>query len=124
VCCYTEGMKLIVDLKLLPTTDQAAALLDTLKRANQAANELSRLAWEHKTFRQYDLHKLSYHPIKASSGLTAQVLVRLISKVADAYKLDRETPRIFRPLGSIAYDDRILRYKTDSVSIWTTAGRE
>jgi putative transposase len=116
-------MKLIVDLKLLPSREQAAALLDTLQRANQTANDLSRLAWEHKTFRQYDLHKLAYHPIKDASGLTSQILVRLIAKVADAYKLDRDTPRTFRPLGSIAYDDRILRYKADSVSIWTTDGR-
>jgi putative transposase len=45
------------------------------------------------------------------------------SHTADAYKLDKSSERRFRPLGSLAYDDRILRYDQDSVSIWTVGGR-
>jgi putative transposase len=75
-------------------------------------------------FGQYALHKECYHPVKAESGLAAQVVVRLIAKVADAYKLDREWQRTFRPIGSIAYNARILRYYAASVSIWTVQGRQ
>lgn len=52
------------------------------------------------------------------------MIVRAIAKVADAYKLDRKRHRQFRPLGAFAFDDRILRWRQDEVSIWTVAGRQ
>jgi putative transposase len=51
-------------------------------------------------------------------------VVRLIAKVADAYKLDHNRERRFRALGAITYDDRILRYGRDHVSLWTVGGRQ
>lgn len=117
-------MKLTVQVKLLPSPEQAGALKDTLRRSNAAANEISAVAWGHGSFGQYKLHSLADHPVKASSGLSAQMVVRAIAKVADAYKLDKKRKRAFKPLGAIAYDDRILRWKDSEVSIWTTAGRE
>ena len=119
-------MKLTAQLQLRPTPVQSAALEATLRAANAACDALSELAWEHQEFGKFGLQKLGYHAIKASSGLSAQVVIRCISKVADAYKLDKKVQRRFKPLGSIAYDDRILRYKLNKgeVSIWTTAGRQ
>jgi IS605 OrfB family transposase len=57
--------------------------------------------------------------------LSAQVSVRCISKVADAYKLDRRRKRKFKSQGAITYDDRILSWQLEysQVSIWTTSGR-
>jgi putative transposase len=42
-----------------------------------------------------------------------------------AYKLDRETRRSFRPLGSVAYDARMLKWRIEHqrVSIWFRCGR-
>lgn len=117
-------MKLIATVKLQPTSAQVTALRDTLTQANAVANQMSQTAWDTQTFGQYALHKWVYHHIRETTGLTAQVVVRLVAKVADAYKLDKKTRRQFRPLGSIAYDDRILRWYTDHVSIWTVAGRQ
>lgn len=119
-------MKLIAQVKLLPTKEQARALKETLERANAACDAISTVAWHGKTFGQYDLHKLTYHSIKESSRLSAQVVVRGIAKVADAYKLDRETKRTFKPHGAIAFDDRILTWFMGKqlVSIWTVAGRQ
>lgn len=117
-------MKLIASLKLTPTKEQATSLRATLERANQACNWMSGQAWEHKTFKQFSLHKLAYYECKAKFELSAQVIVRLIAKVADGYKLDSKTRREFRRHGSIAYDDRILTFKnSDVVSIWTIEGR-
>src|SRR5206468_8256841 len=116
--------KLTIGLKLKPTTEQSAALQQTLERANAAANEVSRVAWQSKTFSQFKLHKLAYKTIREKFGLAAQVAVRVMAKVADAYKLDKKKQRIFRADGSIAYDDRILRFGLDYVSIWTINGRE
>jgi putative transposase len=116
-------MKVTVCLKLGTTPEDHVALLQTLEQANGAANAISQIAWELRTFAQYGLHKVCYHDIRARSELSAQIVVRLIAKVADAYKLDRKVRRVFRRHGSIAYDDRILRYDAESVSIWTVAGR-
>lgn len=117
-------MKLTIGLKLKPTAEQAASLKETLERANQAANECSRIAWDAQVFGQFALHRLSYRIIREQFGLSAQVTVRIIAKVADAYKLDKKVQRTFHKHGSVAFDDRILSYKADSVSIWTLSGRE
>jgi putative transposase len=117
-------VRLIAQIQLQPTPAQAAALLRTLERANAAADWISRVAWREQTFGRYDLQKMTYHAVRADFGLTAQVVVRLLAKVADAYKLDKQRPRSFRPRGSIAYDARILRYGSACVSIWTVDGRQ
>ncbi len=118
-------MKLIAQVKLLPTPEQADALRRTLEQANAACQFVSNTAWETKTFRQYDLHHKCYRAVREQFGLSAQVAVRAIAKVADAYKLDRKAKRTFKPKGSIAYDDRILswRLQDQTVSIWTVNGQ-
>lgn len=69
-------MRLTVSLKLQPTEAQGQALLAMLKTANGAANEISRQAWQHRTFGQYKLHKLCYHSVRQSSDLSAQVFAQ------------------------------------------------
>ncbi|MFH1484914.1 MAG: transposase [Chloroflexota bacterium] len=118
-------MKLTAKVKLLPTPEQATALTGTVETANAACNYASERAWETRTFGRYNLHHLVYHDLRTRFGLTAQVVVRLISKVSDAYKLDRQAKRTFRSHGAISYDARILswRLSDESVSIWTIEGR-
>lgn len=116
-------MKLIVQVRLLPSAEQADALLRTLEAANDAANSISARAWSEQTFQQFSLHRLVYAETRAVAVLSAQLVVRLISKVADAYTLDRKHQRRFARRGSIAYDSRILRFKDDAVSIWSVDGR-
>lgn len=118
-------MKLTARAKLLPTTEQADALRETLERANSACNYISGEAWQSKTFRQFPLHKLTYYDVREQFGLSAQMAVRAVARVADAYKVGRDTRRSFGPHGAFPYDDRILSYNLDrqTVSIWTLAGR-
>lgn len=122
------AMKLIAQVKLQPTEEQAAALAETIRQANAACNYLSDQAWKSQCFRQYALHGLAYHETrKQFPDLSSQVIVRCIARVADAYKLDRTTKHEFRSLSAIAYDERILRWYTDErslVSIWTVSGRQ
>jgi len=121
-------VKLIVNLKLQPTPVQAKSLRQTLERANAACNWISEQGWltqPKPTLKQFALHKLTYHATKEKFDLTAQMVVRCISKVADAYKLDKKRQRKFKRHGSIAYDDRIIRFtKGESVNLWTVDGRE
>lgn len=118
-------MKLVAQVKLQPTPEQRQYLLQTLEQANAVCDQISAYAWEHKTFRSFALHQALYHALRQQSDLSAQVVVRLFAKVADAYKKDKKTQRHFRPHGAIAYDDRILTWYTDQqrVSIWSVGGR-
>jgi putative transposase len=119
-------MKLIAQIKLNPTPEQHAALRATLAEANAACNAMSARAWQAREFRRRPLQTLIYHDIKASFRLGAQILVRCIAKVADAYTLDKQTLRTFRPEGAIAFDDRNLTWYANegAVSIWTLHGRQ
>jgi IS605 OrfB family transposase len=118
-------MKLTLKIKLLPTEEQSNLLIQTIKEANKACNTMSDMAWDNKAFNQFKLHHLCYYEIKATHDLSAQMLVRCISKVADSYKLDKKVKRVFREFGSITYDSRILTYKANNiVSIWCIGGRQ
>lgn len=119
-----EHMKITVAVKLQPNSEQDPSLVATTERANAACNRISKVAWDAQVFGQYALHKLAYADVREVFGLTAQVVVRCISKVADAYKLDKRTQRVFRLHGAISYDDRILRWYPGGVSIWTLNGRQ
>jgi len=125
---YNGGVKLIVNLKLQPTPVQAKSLRQTLERANAACNWISEQGWQTQpkpTIKQFALHKLCYHAAKEKFDLTAQMVVRAVSKVADAYKLDKKRQRTFKRHGSIAYDDRIIRFtKDEAVNLWTVEGRQ
>ena len=119
-------MKLTSVVKLVPSEEQRALLYQTLEQANAACNTISATAWDTKTFTRVPLHRLTYAPVRAAYPLAAQVVVRCIGKVVDAYKLDRKTRRQFRKLGAISYDDRILNWHlaASDVSIWLLGGRQ
>lgn len=119
-------MKLTAQVRLDPTNDQYASLKQTLETANAACNSISAQAFEAQVFHRYGMQNLTYYATKERFGLSAQMVIRCLAKVADAYRLDQRTPRTFKPLGSIAYDDRILSWKLErqGVSIWTVDGRQ
>lgn len=117
-------MKLVANLKLKPTPEQADELRATLERCNEACNWLSEQAFAAKSTRQYDMQKAFYHQMRERFALTAQVTIQCIKKVADAYKIDQKTQRVFRKHAAQPYDDRILSFKVDDiVSLWVLSGR-
>lgn len=118
-------LKLTAQVKLVVTPEQSDALKRTMQAANAVCDSISAWAWKSQTFGQFPLHKSRYAAERATSGLTAQVIVRCIGKVADAYKLDKRTQRTFQPTGAIAFDDRILNWyiEREQVSIWSVDGR-
>jgi putative transposase len=123
--CYCSPVKLTVQIQLRPTSDQAVALTETLRRANAACAWISERAWSTRTFQQFAIHKLCYHECRAVfADLSSQVVIRCIAKVTDAYKVDKLTKREFRSLGAISYDERILSWRGESASIWTVDGRQ
>src|SRR5436305_5385353 len=123
---YTMGIvKLTAKVKLVPTQEQARSLLYTMFAANECCDWISQRVWDTQRFCQFDIHRMLYGEAREKFALCAQVVVRSISKVADSYKLDRNTMRTFQPTGAIAYDARILTWHVgeQTVSIWSVAGR-
>ena len=118
-------MKMTAQVKLLPSQEQYTALKETLETTNRACNYISEQAWNTRTFGQFRLQKLTYFSARSDFGLTAQIAVLCAKKVSAAYKLDKKSKRTFKTHGTIAFDDRILRWYTNRqvVSIWTVAGR-
>jgi putative transposase len=118
-------VKLVAQVKLLLTADQAQALNATLVACNGAAEWVSKVAWEQQVFRNYDLRGRTYGQVKAEFGLSAQPAQHVIKKVADAYRADRATRRRFRRLAAQPFDDRCLSWQLaqQTVSIWTVCGR-
>jgi putative transposase len=112
-------------VKMLPTKAQAGSLIETLVRCNEAATWLAETGYAAKKFRQFDLHRLAYFDIRNKFGLSAQMAVRTIAKVADAFKINRAVAPVFRKNAAQPYDSRILRITKgfSSVSILTLYGR-
>src|SRR5262249_46553279 len=66
-----------------------------------------------------------YHDIRARFGLSAQMTIRAISKVSEAYKRDKSIQPRFRPHSAMVYDQRICSFPgPDRVSLLTLDGRE
>ncbi|MFE2328914.1 RNA-guided endonuclease InsQ/TnpB family protein [Streptomyces sp. NPDC059385] len=140
-------MRIVVQVKLLPSPEEAAALEATLHAANDAANWLSSQAQSRACDRdrtRMALQSLAYAELKAR-GWSAQPALHVIRKVADAYSTRKANlkagnhgakdtgryrriagaPIRFRHDAAHPYDDRCLSWQIDTqtVSIWTTAGR-
>ncbi|MGW1882444.1 hypothetical protein [Streptomyces sp. NPDC001970] len=78
-------MKVVVQVKLLPSPEVAAALAATLRVCNRAADAVSVVAYETGTTSRNELQKLVYARLKSEFGLAAQPAVRVVKKVVDAY---------------------------------------
>lgn len=112
-------------VKLAPTNEQHTLLLATMERFNEACNWIADVAFKHRTAGKYKLQKLIYHDVRERFGLSAQMTVRAISKVTEAYRRDKRIKPTFNPHGAIVYDQRILSWKgIDRVSLLTLEGRE
>ena len=138
-------MKLVVQVKLLPTPEQASALEATLRACNTAASDVAAVARETGTYRNYDLRKHVYAGIRADYALGAQAAQHVIKKVSDAYATLKANLRAgnygkpgskrrrnveanpvgFRWNAAQPYDARMLSWQADArtVSIWSTHGR-
>ncbi|MDQ0748497.1 hypothetical protein QF034_002728 [Streptomyces africanus] len=78
-------MKLVVQVRLLPTPVQAAALEATLRACNEAATWVSQVAFERGEFKNFALRKLTYEQVKSRWNLGAQAAQHTIKKTCDAY---------------------------------------
>jgi len=100
-------------------------LLDTMHRFNEACNAIAETAFAIHKANKVEIHKLVYYDIRERFGLSSQLAVRAISKVAEAYKIDKSIKPEFRLDVAIVYDQRILTWKgLEAVSLITLKGRQ
>lgn len=137
-------MKLVVQVKLLPSPGQAEALKATLRACNDAANRVSTVAFGMTSRRNYDVRKRTYQDVR-SRGIGSQAAQHVIKKVCDAYAASKANIRAgnlgepgsrrrmkaesepvrFRAEAAQPYDSRNLSFALDArtVSLWTITGR-
>ncbi|MFC4894816.1 hypothetical protein ACFQVD_10675 [Streptosporangium amethystogenes subsp. fukuiense] len=111
-------------LKLAPSAEQREALAATMRACNAAANRAAEVAFEHHTAGKIAVQKLVYADLRAGFALSAQMAIRSIAKACEAYRRDKNIKPVFRELGAVAYDQRILSWKgREAVSVLTLTGR-
>jgi IS605 OrfB family transposase len=118
-------MKLTLQLKLVPTSEQHTALLETMHAFNAAASYAASVAFQARVFNQASIHKRCYRELRDRFGLSSQMAVRAIGKAVETFKRDKTVCPVFRPAGAMTYDERILGWKGPAhVSLLTLQGRE
>jgi IS605 OrfB family transposase len=117
-------MKQTFFIRLQPDERQYDALLETMRRFNQACNHIASVAYKLRTDNKVMLQKKAYRQVREQFGLSAQMAIRAIAKVSEAYKRDRSKKPTFKSYGAMVYDQRILSWKAPGrVSILTLKGR-
>jgi putative transposase len=117
-------MKLTLQTQLLPDDGQAAKLKATVERFNEAANFAAGVAFGRKCANEVELQKIVYRDLRERFGLSAQMAVRCIAQVCEAYKRDRSIRPVFRTDAAMPHDQRTMSFKgPDRVSLLTLEGR-
>ena len=117
-------MKQTLLVKLVPTPEQHASLLQTLEAFNAASNAVADVAYEHRIANKLALQPLVYHDMRERFGLSSQMAIRAIGKASEAYKRDKSIKPQFRAHGAMTYDQRICSFPTpERVSLLTLDGR-
>ena len=76
-------MELTLQLKLLPTDDQASALRATMERFNEACTWLAQQAFAQQITNKLALQRLYYHGLRSRFALPSQMAVRCLARPVD-----------------------------------------
>jgi IS605 OrfB family transposase len=118
-------MNLTLQVQLLPDRDQAAALKATMERFNEAASWLASVAFERRISNKFLLQRVAYKELRERFGLPADMAIRCIAQVVEAYKRDKDKRPKFRKDAAIPYSiGKNIGFKgPDRVSIGSLNGR-
>jgi IS605 OrfB family transposase len=118
-------MKLTLQTQLLPTADQARTFKATVERFNEAADWLAGVAFSRKVSNKFVLQKLAYVELRERFGLAADMAIRCIGQVVEAYKRDKAKRPKFRKHAAVPFSmGKNIGFKgPDRVSISTLIGR-
>lgn len=117
-------MKLTIQIQVLPDVKQASLLKATVERFNEAATWLAGEVFAVRSANKVDAQHRHYRTLREKFGLSAQMAVRCIAQVCEAYKRDKNKRPRFRKHAAMPFDQRIMSFKgIDRVSLLTLAGR-
>ena len=102
--------------KLVVPPPVAARIDATLEAFAAACNFVADWGNEHKRHRQYDLHKGCYRDVREEFGLSANLAVRAIARVAPRLANPKTRHSQFKPT-SIDYDARIFKLDVSSETV-------
>ena len=118
-------MKMTLQLKLVPTSAQHTALLETMRAFNAAASHAARVGFADHVFSQQAIHVRCYRELRDRFGLSSQMAVRAIGKAVETFKRDKKVCPVFRREGAMTYDERLLGWKGPAhVSLLALQGRQ
>ena len=117
-------MKQTIAVKLEPTEQQAASLIETMTAFNRGCDYVAEVAFKKRQANKIAIQPFVYGSLRADFGLSSQMAIRCIAKAIEAYKRDKNILPTFDPLGAIVLDDRLMSFKGLShVSLLTLQGR-
>ncbi|HEV2665396.1 MAG TPA: hypothetical protein VG324_10810 [Blastocatellia bacterium] len=120
----SRAVNLTLQTQLLPDGDQAKKLSATMRAFNTAADWLAGEAFRLKTANKVELQQLYYRQLRDDFGISAQMTIRCIAQVCEAYGRDKSIRPRFRKYASVPYDQRLMSFKgVDRVSLLTLEGR-
>jgi len=108
-----------ISCKLAVPTDQVGTVEATLRAFANACNYVADWGRQHQISHQYRLHKGCYREIRDGFGLSANLAVRAIARVAPRLRTAKTRNSTFRPT-SIDYDARLFRFHEADGSVGLT----
>jgi putative transposase len=118
------GMKITLQIQMLPDAAQSDRLKAIMERFNAAANWVSGELFAGKVTNKIEAQQLCYRDVRERFGLGSQTAILCIHRAVGAYKRDTSIWPVFRPHAAITYDVRTLSFKgPDRVSMVTLSGR-
>src|SRR5215471_15696770 len=85
----SRAVKLTLQTQLLPDLNQARKLSATMWIFNAAADWLAGEAFRLKTANKVELQQLYYDQLRDDLGISAQMAIRCIAQVCEAYRTQR-----------------------------------
>src|SRR5262249_42889287 len=113
-----QAMNLILQTQLLPDGDQARKLSATMRAFNAAADWLAGEAFRLKNANKVELQQLYYNQLRDDFGISAQMAIRCIAQVCEAYKRDKSIRPRFKKYARLK--ERIQR-RIDEMRVRPTA---
>lgn len=118
-------MKLTLKIQVFPDTNQKQLLLGTMRAFNAAASHAAKVGFDSRVFSQPAIHARCYRELRERFGLSSQMAVRAIGKAVECFSRDKKCYPVFKPLGAMIYDERMMGFKgMDRVSLLTLKGRQ
>ena len=119
-----NGMKITLQIQILPDAAQADRLKALMARFNAAANWIVGELFAGKVTNKITAQQLLYKKVRDRFGLGAQTAILCIHRAVEACKRDTSILPVFRPDAALTYDVRTLSFKgPDRVSMLTLSGR-